>query len=100
VLSFAYCLKEQVLGVGWPVESVKRALEWDAYERLAEEEYGRKGVNRVRYLRDQVMPNDLIWTRDPHGKHFLARVRPPKKRTRALPAWEYLNTSGGVMRIS
>jgi hypothetical protein len=60
-------------------------LTWQEYEGLATHEHG-KDLSRVRFLHDNVRPDDLIWTRDTSGKYYLARVRSP---------WEYLDTADG-----
>jgi hypothetical protein len=93
-LAFAYCLKQQVLGVGWPVPTLSQApLTWEAYEKRAVKMYGRASeISRVRYVHDNVEPNDLIWTRDAEGKYFLAKVRAAKGRAKPGHTWEYLDT--------
>jgi len=96
-LSFAYCLKQEVLGVGWavPVPSGK-TLAWEEYERLATRTHGGlHEISRVRYLHDNVMPDDLIWTRDTSGKYYLAKVCPARGRSHSDLAWEYLDTPEG-----
>ncbi len=89
--SFAYCLKEGVLGVGWQVEPPSQdPLTWEAYEALAIEEHGSAdAISRVRYLHDYVKPTDLIWTRDTDGKYYLAQVRPTTDKSELGLAWEY-----------
>jgi hypothetical protein len=81
--SFAYCRENGLLGLGGSVnpDGVK-SLTWDEYTKRATAEARR----RVGPLHDRVKPDDLIWTRDPHGKYYLARVCSP---------WEYLNTEKG-----
>jgi hypothetical protein len=84
--AFAYCLREEVLGVGWQVQPPSGAgLAWKEYESLATQEHG-KGLSRVRFLHDHVRPDHLIWTRDTRGKYYLARVCTP---------WEYFDTADG-----
>jgi hypothetical protein len=97
VNSFEYCLKQQVLGVGWQVHVKPRdRLTWDKYEEAASKRYSDSGeLSRVRYLHDNVKPNDLIWTRDTAGKYYLARVRAARGKSRADSAWEYLDTPLG-----
>lgn len=79
-LSFQYCLKEQVLGVGWQTESQRSGVPWSEYENEAAEIYGSGELSRVRYLKDHIKPNDLLWTRDTKGNYYLAKV---------LSGWEY-----------
>jgi len=95
--SFAYCLKQQVLGVGWQVSvEPETKLTWEQYEEAASQvPYGPKEISRVRYLHDNVKPKDLIWTRDKKGKYYLAQVRTARGKGRADSAWEYLDTPNG-----
>ena len=78
VVSFAYCLQEQVLGVGWQTCSERVITIWDEYEEEALKEHD--DLSRVRYLKDNVQKGDLIWTRCPAGGYYLAKV---------LSEWEY-----------
>jgi len=95
--SFEYCLKQQVLGVGWQVSvKPKEKLTWEQYEKAASKaSFGPKDISRVRYLHDNVKPKDLIWTRDKKGKYYLAQVRSTRGNRRAESAWEYLDTPDG-----
>src|SRR5947207_1117571 len=83
--SFAYCLREGVLGVGWQVNvPLGKVLTWEEYQTLAVKEHGSAAeLSRVLYLHDRVQTGDLIWTRDTRGKYYLARVESP---------WEYFDT--------
>ena len=97
VRSFAYCLKQQVLGVGWQVPAPsKTPLTWEGYEKSAAKVYGGlRAISRVRYLHDNVSPKDLIWTRDTEGRYYLAKVRAAKGKSQSDVAWEYLDTPEG-----
>jgi len=97
VFSFAYCLKEKVLGVGWGVPARSKALlTWEAYEKTGSKTYGNlREISRVRYLHDKVRPKDLIWTRDTEGRYYLAKVRAAKNKAQSDPAWEYYDTPEG-----
>jgi hypothetical protein len=96
-VSFAYCLREGVLGLGWQVEPPSGAvLTWEIYERLAADAHGLGELSRVRYLHDNVKPMDLIWSRDTDGKYYLAKVARPRHGSMDSGlAWEYLDTPGG-----
>lgn len=95
-LSFAYCLREKVLGVGWGVTPPSEApLTWKEYEILAQEEHGVGKFKGARYLHDNLKTNDLIWTRDTHGNYYLARVGPARGNPDSGLAWEYLDTPDG-----
>lgn len=82
--SFAYCLKAQVLGLGWQTEGHVSGISWDAYENTAAATYGSERLSRVRYLKKHVKPDDLLWTRDTTGTYYLAKVR---------SGWEYLTSA-------
>jgi hypothetical protein len=87
-VSFEYCLREQVLGLGWQVEFPPgSARSWDTYESLALQKFKASDLSRVRFLHDNLQPNDLIWTRDPRGRYYLAR---------ALSSWEYHEAAGSA----
>jgi len=79
-ISVAYCLSENVLGVGWQTKSQKNGSTWEEYLREASEIYGAKQLSRVRYLKQNIKKDDLIWTRDTHGSYYLAKVE---------SEWEY-----------
>jgi hypothetical protein len=96
-ISFGYCLRESVLGMGWQVEPPSHEpLTWEAYEKLAEGAHGLGELSRVRYFHDHIRPNDLIWSRDTDGKYYLAKVGPPchDPQDSGL-AWEYFDTRDG-----
>lgn len=73
-LSFAYCLKENVLGLGWQTNTQNNSASWDEYEKEASEIHGRSDLSRVRYLKNNLRKDDLIWTRDTKGNYYLAKV--------------------------
>lgn len=76
--SFAYCLQERVLGVGWQTYSDKAISTWEEYEAEASQRHD--DLSRVRYLKNYVRKDDLIWTRCPSGHYHLAKV---------ASEWEY-----------
>ncbi len=78
-VSFDYCLKKQVLGVGWQIKSRAKNISWEYYEKEAIKIHD-KDLSRVRYLKNNIKENDLIWTRDTKGNYYLAKV---------LIEWEY-----------
>ncbi|MEN6490325.1 MAG: hypothetical protein ABFD66_15840 [Smithella sp.] len=83
-VSFDYCLKENVLGLGWQTETQNNNASWEEYETEAVEIYGSGELTRVRYLRNNLKKDDLIWTRDTEGHYYLARV---------ISEWEYYSNS-------
>lgn len=76
--AFDYCLKHGLLGVGWRTPSRKNTKDWDTYFSEASAEYDNLQV--CAYIRKWVTEGDLVWTRDPHGRYYLARVN---------SGWEY-----------
>ena len=83
-ISCDYCFKHRVLGMGWGVsEREALALSWEEYAQAAEDHYGNGGISNVRYMKENVCEDDLLWTRDTNGVYYLARVE---------SGWEYLAT--------
>ena len=78
--SFSYCLKEKVLGLGWQTDSQISGVSWEEYEEEAIKIHGSSDLSRVRYLKNNVKKQDLIWTRDTEGNYYLAKV---------ISDWEY-----------
>lgn len=79
--TFAHCLKHQVLGVGWRVDGLRATQNWEEYEEQAKLEH--TDLQVCRYIHKWVSPGDLVWTRDPTGQYYLARVD---------SGWEYWTT--------
>jgi len=69
-VSFAYCLKEGVLGLGWQTEIQNNDASWEEYEAEAIRIYGNDALSRVRYLKNNIKKNDLVWTRDTEGNYY------------------------------
>lgn len=78
--SFSYCLDQQVLGVGWQTYSDREVSTWEEYETEASQHHD--DLSRVRYVKNYVKKDDLIWTRCPQGHYYLAKV---------ISEWEYLS---------
>jgi hypothetical protein len=88
-VSWRLCLAQSVLGVGWRVEwpvALERTPE--GYLGLGEQAYGDGGwrTNLTRLIKG-VQVGDLIWTRDPLARYYLARVTGP---------WEYRDAQENV----
>lgn len=79
--TFDYCLREGFLGVGWRTRSGKNTHDWNAYYEEASSEH--KNLAVCKYIHNRVRPGDLVWTRDPFARYYLARV---------LSSWEYWAT--------
>ena len=79
--TFQHCRENGLLGVGWRVDGLANTTNWEAYEREAIAEYGSyDSIQQPRYIYNNVEPMDLVWTRDPEGQYYLARVK---------SGWEY-----------
>lgn len=76
--TFEYCLKNELLGVGWRLNSTLNTKVWDEYFFEAEKLYGNLQV--CKYIKKWVSEGDLVWTRDADGEYYLARVQ---------SGWEY-----------
>src|SRR5574344_1128338 len=74
---FDYCLKNHILGVGWRIPQEVKEINWEFYSKKAREIFGK--IDTVKYLKDRVKINDLIWTRDDFGEYYLAKVKSERK---------------------
>ena len=83
---FRYCLDHRLLGVGWRVDGLANTDDWSVYEQAAEAEPVRRSIQQPRYIHANVTPGDLVWTRDPDGQYYLARV---------TTGWKYWTTPEG-----
>lgn len=90
--SFNYCLEQGVFGVGWGVGKLPEPVEWETYWETAKAEahsrWDGKPPPQVKYIHDNIRPDDVIWTREPggNGNYYLGRVTRP---------WEYRYTDEG-----
>ena len=85
--TFAHCLANGVLGVGWRVEGLANTDIWEVYEQAALPVHGsHREIRQPRYIYDNVGPGDLVWTRNPDGRYYLARV---------TAGWNYWTTPEG-----
>lgn len=78
---FNYCLKHNILGVGWRITDSIEEITWEEYLKKASEIF--KKIDTVNYLKNKIKSNDLIWTRDELGDYYLAKVK---------SEWKYFNT--------
>ena len=85
--TFQYCLDNDFLGVGWRVVELASTEDWEVYEQAATPKHG--SIQQPRYIYNNVHPGDLVWTRDPDGQYYLARVTSP---------WEYWTSVEGRER--
>ncbi|MCX7109751.1 MAG: hypothetical protein NTX45_06395 [Proteobacteria bacterium] len=79
--TFDYCVREGILGVGWRTPSDENTKNWDEFYKEASQTYNNLQI--CNYIHKEVNPDDLVWTRDPSGHYYLARV---------LSGWEYWTT--------
>lgn len=84
--SSTFCIENDVVGVGWPVEPAEDLLPWDIYYRRGLKIYEQKQDARwfpaVSALKKRMVVGDLCWARHASGKYHLGRV---------MGAWEYRN---------
>src|SRR5580658_3028651 len=79
--TFDYYIREGILGVGWRTASNRNTKNWD--ECLGEASHQHDSLQVCKYIQKWVSPGDLVWTRDPGGHYYLARV---------TTGWEYWTT--------
>jgi len=83
-LSFSYCLKTMLLGVGWQIpKEPDELIDWNTYEQRAVEKY-EGNISVVRYIKKWVSKSDLVWTRDTKGQYYIGQVLSP---------WEYFDNA-------
>ena len=84
-----FCIKRNILGVGWKVDR-DAPLDWDTYYDLGMEKYYNKrdrdkgwwpAVNALQY---RMKVNDLCWTRDWDGSYYIGKIE---------GYWEYRSTA-------
>lgn len=79
--TFAHCMMNGILGVGWRTPSDRNTSSWDEYYEEACQEH--ENLQICKYIHKLVSPGDLVWTRDSSGQYYLARVS---------SGWEYWTT--------
>lgn len=79
--TFAYCVREGILGVGWRTEKNVSTTDWETY--YAEASAIHNNLNVCKYIRKWVDTGSLVWTRDTQGNYYLAKV---------ISGWEYYTT--------
>jgi hypothetical protein len=76
--TFAYCIENNLLGVGWRTESQCNTKDWDEYYNEASKLH--ENLQVCKYMKKWVSAGDLVWTRDPAGQYYIAQV---------TSGWEY-----------
>ena len=84
---FQYCLDNGLLGAGYRVHdgAIIRTEDWDEFYMKASQIHD--NLNTCKYIQKWVTEGDLVWTRDPAGQYFLARV---------TSGWEYWTSQEGI----
>jgi hypothetical protein len=82
-----FCIENDVVGFGFPVEPAEDLLPWEVYYRRGNEVYRKKGNGDWRpaviAIKKRMVIGDLCWARHANGKYYLGRV---------MGAWEYRNS--------
>lgn len=87
--TFQYCLENNLLGVGWRVDGLANTQNWDVYQTQAEQVHD--SIQQPQFIKENVEPRDLVWTRAPCGQYYLAKV---------TGGWEYwMNKEGRINDI-
>lgn len=75
----AYCRQAGVVGVGWCDLDLPATASLDETLAAAAEvpDWDGTGTRMIRRLAEQVDLDDLVWTRDKHGAHWLGKVTGP-----------------------
>lgn len=84
---FQYCLANGLLGAGYRIadRTIIRTKDWDEFYRKASLTH--TDLNTCKYIQKWVTEGDLVWTRDPVGQYYLARVK---------SGWEYWTSQEGI----
>ncbi|MBD3406263.1 MAG: hypothetical protein GF411_09155 [Candidatus Lokiarchaeota archaeon] len=73
-----FCIKNNILGIGWQIEEVNKPIEWKEYLDRAKAIYGKeysRGWNTAMHaIGNRMKINDLCWTRDKYGNYYIGRV--------------------------
>lgn len=68
------------MGVGWPINTDSKKVEWKEYYEKAKKKYKVDGSDKgwwraLNALKNRVKADDLCWTRDLNGIYYLGRVQ-------------------------
>lgn len=81
-----FCIENDLVGFGYPVEPAEDLLAWEIYYRRGLEAYQNKGVLEwqpaVEAIRKRMAVGDLCWARHSSGKYYIGRI---------MGTWEYRN---------
>ena len=86
-----FCIENDLVGFGFPVDPSEDLLPWEIYYRRGLEIYHNKGVTEwqpaVHAIKKVMVVNDLCWARHTSGKYYLGRI---------MGGWEYRNMPPNV----
>ena len=74
-----FCLSNNIMGVGWPIQTNSRKVEWDEYFEKAKQFYKEERKDKgwwpaLNAIKNRVKFDDLCWTRDLNGIYYLGRI--------------------------
>lgn len=73
-----FCIDNNLLGVGWPVDGGYTGMDWNKYYDLGNKQYRSKGDKgwwpAVNAMHNRMNINDFCWTRDRNGIYYLGRI--------------------------
>ena len=73
-----FCLNNQIVGVGWSVETNGQKVTWEAYYDLGMETYYHNNDKgwwpALNAIGNNIDIDDLIWARDKQGVYYLGRI--------------------------
>ncbi len=77
--SHEFCLKNNIVGVGWRISEETRSVNWEEYYSEASKIYNNKKKKRswnsaLNVFKHRMKINDLIWTRDRQNNYYLGRI--------------------------
>ena len=86
-----FCIENDLVGFGFPVDPAEDLLAWEVYYRRGLETYHNKGISEwqpaVEAIRKRMSVGDLCWARHASGKYYIGRV---------MGTWEYRNAPSNL----
>ena len=81
-----FCIKNKVIGIGWPVDTESDITDWLQYEKLVKEQSpnwlkDNSFMPAMNALIDNMEVEDIIWTRSYNGIYYLGECKGPWKYT-------------------
>ncbi|MBD3617465.1 MAG: hypothetical protein HUJ22_12925 [Gracilimonas sp.] len=74
-----FCLQQNIMGVGWPIDTKAKKIEWDEYYKKAKKFYKEERNDNgwwraLNAIKNRIKADDLCWTRDLNGNYYIGRV--------------------------